>query len=81
MIIKDFKLLFKRNASASFYYYEQFNMGAAYLMTNAHFKLPNLVDLVSKSDMKIHLKIKKSSSVYANISFNRNYINYQKYPK
>ena len=59
MVIKDFKLLFKRNASALFYYFEQFNMGAAYLMTNAHFKSPNVVDLVSKSDVKIHLKITK----------------------
>ena len=59
MVIKDFKLLFKRNASALFYYYEQFNMSAAYQMTNTHFKFPNVVDLVSKSDAKIHLKITK----------------------
>ena len=29
-------------------------------MTNAHFKLPNVVNLVSKSDLKIHLKIPKN---------------------
>ena len=59
MIIKDFKQLFKREASALFFYYEQFNMGTAYLMSNAHFKLPNVVDLVRKSNVKIHLKITK----------------------
>ena len=58
-IIKYFKQIFKREASALFFYYEQFNMGATYLMSNAHFKLPNVVDLVSKSDVKLHLKITK----------------------
>ena len=52
-------------------------MGTAYLMSNAHFKLPNVVVLVRKSDVKIHLKITKFSSVYTKISFNRNYIYFQ----
>ena len=51
MIIKDFKQLFKREPSALFFYYEQFNVGTAYLMLNAYFKLPNVVDLVKKSDV------------------------------
>ena len=57
--LKDFKLQLNREASALFFYFEQFNMGSAYLIYNAHFKLPNVVELVSISVVNTKLKITK----------------------
>ena len=57
--LKDFKLQFLREASALFFYFEQFNMGSAYIISNAHFKLPNVAELVSISDVNTQLKITK----------------------
>ena len=58
--LKDFKLQFNREASALFFYFEQFNMDSAYLISNAHLKLTNMAELFSISDANTQLKIKKA---------------------
>ena len=57
--LKDFKTQFNREASALFFYFEQFNMGSAYLISNAQFKLPNVAELVSVSDVNTQLRLTK----------------------
>ena len=57
--LKDFKSQLNREANALYFYFEQFNMDSAYLISNAHFKLPNVAELVTISDVNTQLKITK----------------------
>ena len=79
--LKDFKSQLNREASALFFYFEQFNMGSAYLISNAHFKLPNVAELVSISDVNTQLKNNKGTSFNSVIYIRRNDINIQRHTR
>ena len=55
--MKYFLSTFPRRESAIYFYYKQFNLGEAYLVSYAQFQLPNISHLVRDTDIILQLRL------------------------